>query len=286
MTYQELWKSLAPRYDDGEAKAIARTVLEVRFGMNLTDIICGKVNELSANNRQSLEKMFERLRKGEPVQYVLGEAFFCGHVFHVAPGVLIPRPETAELVAAVAQWVAERRAGQQPNTPAPSLLDIGTGSGCIAVSLALKCPEVVVSAWDISQEALAIAEGNAGRLGASVSFGRQDALCPPRDKARWDAIVSNPPYITLREKAEMEPNVLNYEPHCALFVPDSDPLRFYQSIAEYAREALREGGLLAFEINPLFANEMEALLRDSAFRDVRIVEDQYGKRRFAFATHI
>lgn len=285
MSYQELWKSLTPRYEEGEAKAIARMVLEVRFGLSLTDIICGKVNELSVNNRQTLEKMFESLRKGMPVQYVLGESEFDGRVFHVAPGVLIPRPETADLVAEVAGWLNGRHESQGQDTIPFSLLDIGTGSGCVAVSLSLRCPWIKASAWDISEKALEIAAGNADRLGAKVSFALQDALCPPPDKARWSAIVSNPPYVTLREKATMEAHVLDYEPHEALFVPDCDPLRFYQAIVDYARNALREGGFLAFEINPLFAKEIERLLRDAGFVRVRIAEDRYGKSRFTFAIH-
>ncbi len=285
MTYQELFQSLTPLYEEGEAKAIARTVLEVRFGLSLTDIVCGKVNELSTNNRQSLLKIFESLRKGVPVQYVLGESEFDGHVFKVAPGVLIPRPETEDLVDSVAKWLHEYHNRQGKEAFSPSLLDIGTGSGCIAISLSLRCPWTSVSAWDISEKALMTASENANRLGATISFDKQDALCPPQDKAKWDVIVSNPPYITMSEKKEMDANVLDHEPHEALFVPDDNPLLFYQAIVSYAQTALREGGLLAFEINPLFANEMESLLRSAGFQDIRLAEDRYGKRRLAFAVH-
>lgn len=283
MTYQELWKSLTPRYEDGEAKAIARMVLEVRFGLSLTDITCGKVNELSANNCQSLTKMFESLREGVPVQYMLGQTEFDGHVFQVAPGVLIPRSETADLVDEVAMWLHERRQQQGQDVLSPSLLDIGTGSGCIAISLSLRCPWISVSAWDVSGKALTIASGNAHRLGARVSFAQHDALCLSPDKAKWDVIVSNPPYITMSEKKEMDLNVLDYEPHEALFVPDTAPLLFFQAIASYATTTLREGGLLAFEINPLFADDVASMLRVRDFEDVRIVDDRYGRRRLALA---
>ena len=167
--------------------------------------------------------------------------------------------------------------------PSPTLLDIGTGSGCIAISLSLRCPWTSVSAWDVSEKALTIASGNASRLGARVSFARQDALCMPIDKAKWDVIVSNPPYITMSEKKEMDSNVLDHEPHEALFVPDTAPLLFFQAIASYATTALRVGGLLAFEINPLFADDIASMLRGRDFEDVRIVDDSYGKRRLALA---
>ena len=157
MNYQELWQSLEPHYGTSEAKAITRTVLEVKFGLTLTDIVCGKVNELSANNSETLRKIFSRLLQGEPVQYVLGEANFDGHIFQVAPGILIPRPETEDLVEAVSRWWDERekQLAGEAETGNPRLLDIGTGSGCIAVSLSLRHPQAKVTAWDISDSALA-----------------------------------------------------------------------------------------------------------------------------------
>lgn len=285
MNYQELWQSLEPRYGTSEAKAITRTVLEVRFGLTLTDIVCGKVNELSANNSETLRKIFSRLLQGEPVQYVLGEADFDGHVFQVAPGVLIPRPETEDLVEAVSRWWNERekRLAGETETGGLRLLDIGTGSGCIAVSLSLRHPQAKVTAWDISDNALDMARRNAQKLGANVTVARQDALRPPTDQGKWDAIVSNPPYITYREQAEMEANVLEHEPHLALFVPDEEPLKFYIAIARYALSALREEGLLAFEINPLFAERLIETLRHMGFPRVTILPDRYGKRRITLA---
>lgn len=285
MDYQELWHSLEPRYGTTEAQAITRTVLEMEFGLTLTDIVCGKVNELSANSRVRLRKIFDRLLEGEPVQYVLGEAEFDGHSFRVGPGVLIPRPETEDLVEMVSRWWKEReeQMADRVNTGSQRLLDIGTGSGCIAVSLALRHPQAEITAWDISDAALTMVRHNAERLGATISLERQDALRPPCDHAKWDAIVSNPPYVTHREQAAMEANVLEHEPHLALFVPDEEPLRYYIPIARYASQALRKEGLLAFEGNPLYARQLRETLREMGFQHVRTLPDRYGKHRMTLA---
>lgn len=284
MTYEELWRKLTPIYDRGEAKAVARYVLDVRFGLSAADVYCGKVTQLSADECLELEKIITRLAAAEPVQYVLGSADFCGRVFRVSPGVLIPRPETEELVRkVVADLKVERMENGRRSTGQHAILDIGTGSGCIAVTLALDIPGVSVTAWDISEEALAVARANAAGLGADVRFVRQDALNPPDDAGEWDAIVSNPPYICDRERASMERNVLDHEPHIALFVPDGDPLIFYRSVADYAVKALRPGGRLYFEINPIYADELAAMLRETGLCGVGIVRDEYGKERFAVA---
>ena len=271
MTYTQLWRSLTPLYSAGEAQAVARTVLEMQFGLTLTDIVCGKVNELSADKEMSLHKIFVRLRQGEPVQYVLGRAEFCGLEFSVSPAVLIPRPETARLV----DLAAARISGPK------RMLDVGTGSGCIAISLALRCTAATVEAWDISTDALSVAADNAQRLGARVTFAQRNALNPPADSAVWDVIVSNPPYVAESERKDMEPLVLDHEPQLALFVPDDDALRFYRAISRYAAVALRPGGSLLFEINPRFANDTARLMRDCGFSNVEIIDDDYGKRRFA-----
>lgn len=271
MTYTQLWRSLTPLYAAGEAQAVARTVLEMQFGLTLTDIVCGKVNELSADKEMSLHKIFVRLRQGEPVQYVLGRAEFCGLEFSVSPAVLIPRPETARLV----DLAAARISGPK------RMLDVGTGSGCIAISLALRCTAATVEAWDISTDALSVAADNAQRLGARVTFAQRNALNPPADSAVWDVIVSNPPYVAESERKDMEPLVLDHEPQLALFVPDDDALRFYRAISRYAAVALRPGGSLLFEINPRFANDTARLMRDCGFSNVEIIDDDYGKRRFA-----
>lgn len=272
LTYPDLWRALAPTCGEGEAKAIVRTVLEVRFGLSLTDIYCGGVERLTASEAAELQGLMARLSAGEPVQYVLGEADFCGRTFRVASGVLIPRPETEELC----QWIVEDNQGFKGN-----ILDIGTGSGCIAVTLALALQGADVEAWDISPDALRIAKGNAKRLEAHVEFNEQDALAPPTDKGKYDIIVSNPPYICAHERQSMERNVLDHEPYTALFVPDDAPLLFYRAIATYAAQALRPGGSLYFEINPIHAADLEAMLRSLHYNNVELRRDQFGKWRMA-----
>ena len=319
-TYQQLWQSLTPLYDAGEAQAIVRTVLDVKYGMTLTDIICGKVNEISADEERKLEEIIIRLQKGEPVQYVLGEADFAGRPFHVEPGVLIPRPETAELCQWIEKDMIEKSivsSGDSPedsseNSPqatddAKLILDICTGSGCIAITLGLNIPNSEVTGWDISEDALRIAQGNVEMMKAgNVRIEHQDALALPKaaetdnekmkgndDKEvvkpkgeaktpstqKWDLIVSNPPYICEKEKADMEKNVLEHEPSLALFVPDEDPLKFYRAIAEYASSALKSGGTLYFEINPIYEKETREMLLKLDFKDIETKEDAFGKKR-------
>ena len=259
-TYQQLWQSITTLYEAGEAQAIVRTVLDVKYGMTLTDIICGKVNELSADEERKLEEIIRRLQKGEPVQYVLGEADFAGRTFHVEPGVLIPRPETAELCEWIEKDATENKGitegEKEENTT--RILDICTGSGCIAITLGLDIGGSEVTGWDISEDALKIAQGNVALLDAgNVKIEYQDALklAETSDAGRWNIIVSNPPYICEKEKADMEKNVLEHEPGIALFVPDEEPLKFYRAIAEYASSALKSGGALYFEINPIYEKE-------------------------------
>lgn len=295
MTYNQLWKRLTVIYNEREAQAIVRTVLDALFGMSLTDICLGKVTQLSADDTTRLEKIMQRLEKSEPVQYVLGSEWFAGRLFDVAPGVLIPRPETEDLV----KWTCdeakekekednskEERGKEEKEVPKkgeeaphPSILDIGTGSGCIAITVALALPQARVTAWDISTDALAIAAGNAHRLGASVRFEHQNALSAPDDEERWDVIVSNPPYICDRERADMSDNVLSYEPELALFVPDSDPLLFYRAIARYASKALKPGGRLLFETNTAYAHEVAQTMADEGFTAIEVGNDCFGKPR-------
>ena len=288
-TYQQFWQSLTPLYDAGEAQAIVRTVLDVEYGMTLTDIICGKVNELSSDEERNLEEIITRLQNGEPVQYVLGEADFAGRTFHVEPGVLIPRPETAELC----QWIEEEVSSLDADDP-KQILDICTGSGCIAITLGLTIPNSEVTGWDISEDALRIAQGNVEMLKArNVRIEYQDALMLPKAAEAaeiseaaesslskgWNIIVSNPPYICEKEKADMEKNVLEHEPSIALFVPDEEPLKFYRAIAEYASSALKSEGALYFEINPIYEKETREMLQDLGFKDIETKEDAYGKKR-------
>lgn len=342
MTYNQLWKRLTTIYNEREAQAIVRTVLDALFGMSLTDICLGKVTQLSADDTTRLEKIMQRLEKSEPVQYVLGAEWFAGRLFDVAPGVLIPRPETEDLV----KWACDEAKEKEDNSkeergkeekevskkreaqkkeeqplssplkeekeglrkgedaskkeeqllsslfknnkevpekgeeaPHPSILDIGTGSGCIAITVALALPQARVTAWDISTDALDIAAGNAHRLGASVRFEHQDALNAPDDEERWDVIVSNPPYICDRERADMSDNVLSYEPELALFVPDNDPLLFYRAIARYASKALKPGGRLLFETNTAYAHEVAQAMANEGFTAIEVRNDCFGKPR-------
>ena len=344
MTYNQLWKRLTAIYNEREAQAIVRTVLDALFGMSLTDICLGKVTQLSADDTTRLEKIMQRLEKSEPVQYVLGSGWFAGRLFDVAPDVLIPRPETEDLVKWACDEAKEKekednskeerseeenevsKKGEAPKkekqplssplkeeeeglrkgkdaskkeeqllssllknnkevskkgeeAPHPSILDIGTGSGCIAITVALALPQARVTAWDISTDALAIAAGNAHRLGASVRFEHQDALSAPDDKERWDVIVSNPPYICDRERADMSDNVLSYEPELALFVPDNDPLLFYRAIARYASKALKPGGRLLFETNTAYAHEVAQTIANEGFTAIEVRNDCFGKPR-------
>jgi len=293
MKYETLWHRLTGIYDTDEAKAIVRWALDVRFGLSLTDIVCGKIDEMSETEQSELEAMMQRLEKAEPVQYVVGIAEFCGRTFHVEPGVLIPRPETGELC----RWIVEerRREGEY------QVLDVGTGSGCIAITLALEMPQAKVTAWDISDDALRIAKKNAEALGAEVTFEKRDALnhgdrhsdlrCatiiePVPMIQQWDAIVSNPPYVCQKEAATMERHVLEHEPYLALFVPDDDPLRFYRAIAKYGQKTLKPNGLLYFELNPLYAYDTESMVRELGYAETEIKLDMFGKQRFLKAKKI
>ena len=277
MDYDSLWHRLAGVYEVGEAKAIVRLVLEECFGFSLADILSGKVASLSDTEKRRLASIMRRLEGGEPVQYVLGVADFCGRQFQVAPGVLIPRPETAELC----QWICGMECPQDA-----AILDIGTGSGCIAITLATEMPETRVTAWDISEEALKIAQENVRCLGVNVSLERRDALHLLPDGRCWDVIVSNPPYIMPAERGGMERNVLDYEPEIALFAPQEEPAVFYYKIADYAIEALKPNGHLFFELNPLTAEAVADYLRQLGFRAVEIRKDQFGKNRFLKAMKI
>ena len=285
MTYNEMWRKLAQVYDEGEAKAIARLAYEVRFGLTFTDLCLGKDTQLSADDQAQAAEICSRLLLQEPVQYVLGQAEFCGHTIMVNEHVLIPRPETEELC----RWIISN-GRQQTNTDSQEksavvrckrILDIGTGSGCIAVTLAAALPQAEVTAWDISAEALQVARENARRSGVPVTFQQVDMLNTHHVPlaTQWELIVSNPPYICYKERAMMESNVLDHEPHTALFVPDDDPLLFYRAIAEYGQKALKVGGWLYFEINPLYADELTDMFCAMSYHDIETKEDQYGKQR-------
>ena len=271
-----------------------RLLLEYSFNLSFTDICAGALDRLDAGERERLNALMARLIQGDPVQYVTGYAPFCGRDFSVRQGVLIPRPETEELC----EWIVSEEKNRFPlsrgikgvspyaglPSPArrpPRILDIGTGSGCIAVTLALDIPHAQVTAWDISPRALQIARDNAERLGADVMFVERDVLAAPQkaESDSYDIIVSNPPYICEQEAKLMEDNVLKHEPHTALFVPDDDPLLFYRHIALHARQMLKTDGLLYLEINPAYALQTKEMLEAKGFTDISIRNDQFGKQR-------
>lgn len=258
-----------------EANTVAKYLLCDMLDMSQTELIVHSADAVTAEMRSRALDSARRLADGEPLQYVTGKAYFCDLVFGVAPGVLIPRPETAELVDIVVNEHFNQKV---------KILDIGTGSGCIAIALKHKLPQASVTAIDVSPEALAIARANAERLSTEVHFAEYDILLSDNDLGKFDVIVSNPPYVTESERGAMERNVLDYEPATALFVPDADPLRFYRAIADRARHGLlANGGKLYFEINERFGAEMRQMLEDKGFNNVKILTDMYGKERFAEA---
>lgn len=275
MTYSEIWHRIATSYDDGEARAIARILIEELFGLSYADIVCGATEQLSADDTLRLDTAVRRIEQGEPLQHVLGYADFCGNRFCVNGSVLIPRPET--------EWLVDEGAKLMSTTATSSpkrILDIGTGSGCIAISLKLRLGDAYVEAWDISEEALRTAQDNADALKAEVVFRKRDALRADNTAAPWDLIVSNPPYICDSERTAMDDNVLLHEPHTALFVPDDDPLRFYRAIARYALLTLNIGGSLLFECNTRYAEATGTMLRDMGFEEVTVSDDCFGLPRF------
>lgn len=278
MTYSEIWHRIATSYEDGEARAIARILIEELFGLSYTDIVCGATDQLSADDTLRLDTAVRRIEQGEPLQHVLGYADFCGNHFGVNASVLIPRPETEWLVDE-GERLMNSASNAAPSAP-KRILDIGTGSGCIAISLKLRLGEAYVEAWDISEEALRTAESNAKALKAEVAFCKRDALRAEGSVAPWDLIVSNPPYICDSERADMDDNVLLHEPHTALFVPDDDPLRFYRAIARYALRSLNNGGSLLFECNTRYAEATGEMMREMGFEDVTVNDDCFGLPRF------
>lgn len=265
---------LQPYYTAEEVSALSRIVCCDLFGQAPTDYYLGKDIVLSSKKEQELEDILQRLSRFEPLQYIEGRTLFLGREFWVAPGVLIPRPETEELVELMLKEIpADAR-----------ILDVGTGSGCIAISLAKELPDALVTAWDVSPEALSVARANARKLQADVRFVECDVLaCQVDEVGLYDVIVSNPPYVTETEKADMEPNVLQWEPSLALFVPDDDPLRFYRRIAVLGRDMLADGGRLYFEINRAYGREMVEMLRTMGYVRVRVEKDLSQNDRFVIA---
>lgn len=261
---------------DSEAEDAARIIFEDVAGYDRKYIFMNGDREILDFVQRNISAAVDKVLAGEPVQYAVGRARFMGMDFKVSPAVLVPRPETEGLVDLITDdW------GGRSDL---SVLDLCTGSGCIAVALSRALPFSDVEAVDISADALAVARENAAALGARVRFVRADVLdLRPEEDGKFDIVVSNPPYVCESEKKDMDARVLDYEPHLALFVPDNNPLEFYRPIAEYASQALKKGGMLYFEINPLFASDIASMLNNTGFADVQIFRDYRGKQRFARA---
>ena len=256
-----------------EAQATAFALLDDLFGASRTDVLMDRRVELGADAEARLQRALAALEAGQPLQYATGKAPFCGKSFEVNAHVLIPRPETELLVELVCGCSPQR------------VLDCGTGSGCIAVSVALALPEAQVEAWDISAEALAVARRNARVLGAKVRFRQRDMLLlPARRRALYDVIVSNPPYICQSEEADMEAHVKDYEPHLALFVPDDNPLRFYVALALLGKMRLHRGGSLLLECNRRYAHAVSAMLQAEGYTGCEVIADCFGAPRMVRAT--
>ncbi len=271
-------QSLSAWYPTEELTSLSRMVLSHVTGLFSYQLLSDKDKELSLTEKARLAEILERLKNYEPVQYILGSCEFYGLPFRVTPATLIPRPETEELV----EWILQEQAEDSPR-----ILDIGTGSGCIAVALASQLKTAAVYALDISEEALQVAMENATVNGVEILFLQgsildgEECKCLP---GRYDIIVSNPPYVTEQEKGEMEANVLRYEPHTALFVKDEDPLLFYRAIARVGRTRLVPGGRLYLEINRRFGQEVTEMLREEGYKEVVVKKDLFGNDRMVKAS--
>lgn len=280
MTAAELFRNLrtdlTPMYGEGEAAALVRMMFEYLNGWSRVDLALKAGQDVSDFKVGKFTEMEHRLLAGEPIQYITGEADFYGIRFHVSPDVLIPRPETAELVDMIVdQW------GGRSDL---RVLDVGTGSGCIAIALCRNLPFAQVTGIDVSPAAIEIARQNASDLRASVHFEVTDIFSYTPEPDSLDIVVSNPPYITQSEAADMEPNVLDHEPHTALFVPDTDPLLFYRRIAEVAMQGLKAGGRLYFETNRAYTTLTAEMLKAGGWVDVQTHRDSFGNLRFVTAT--
>ena len=267
-------EELSQCYSTDEIAALTRIIATELLGVSQMAFYLKDDIHLTAEQQALLENAIERLKKQEPIQHILGYSDFCGLRFKVTPATLIPRPETSELV----ELIASEATGHE------SILDIGTGSGCIAVSLAHKLPKSNVTAWDISPEALAVATENSKANGCAIAFEEVDILAYRPTGKQFDIIVSNPPYIKENEKAAMHSNVLDWEPHTALFVPDSDPLLFYRTIAEKGLQMLAPNGTLYFEINRAHGTETMKMLADYGYTDIELRKDFADNDRMIKAT--
>ena len=269
--YFHIKQSLADIYPEGESSALAKWIAIEVLGLTTVELYAGKDNKISTQKLRTLNDIIQRLKRYEPLQYILGETSFCGFPFSVNPDVLIPRPETEELVA----WIVADHISKS----SVSILDIGTGSGCIAISLARLLSGAAVSAYDVSPEALRIASANARLNDVKVGFRQVDILHVDVPLRQFDVIVSNPPYITLSEKPGMDHNVTDWEPELALFVPNDDPLLFYRTIARKAKNMLISGGNLYFEINQAYGDNTVQMMQNMGYADVELRKDINGNDR-------
>ena len=256
---------------DAEALSLAKMLLVDVFGFSTLELYGGKDRSFSEKEQMHLADIVRRLQNHEPVQYIIGKEAFMGLVFEVDENVLIPRPETQELV----EWILEDHRLDE----GCKILDIGTGSGCIPISLAHSMIGAELEAWDISDGALEVARRNANRNNVKVLFRKQNVLEAVPSTSCYDVIVSNPPYITEKEKVDMEANVLDWEPSIALFVPDSDPLLFYRKIAELGLKMLVPEGTLYFEINRAYGAMMKSMLENMGYKHVELRKDMFGNDR-------
>ncbi len=270
--FKKLCQSLSEYYAEDEAKAIARILLQKVTGEPFHQILANGLLFMSTSQLEKMDGYLSQLKLQKPIQYIIGETEFFGITLQVTPDVLIPRPETEELV----DWVIKSNKYQRP-----SILDIGTGSGCIAIALAKNIPKAKVHAIDISTQAIALAKKNAAIAGVEINLNVQDILKLHGSipGTPFDIIVSNPPYVRESEKAFMHRNVLQYEPQMALFVNDNDPLIYYHAIAKYAKDLLKPEGLVYCEINEALGKETSAIFKTFGFEDVEIRKDINGKDR-------
>lgn len=268
-------RQLQTQYSNDEIKSLASIICSDVLNISVVELHIGKYTDLSADKMNKLQRILDKLRKHEPIQYIIGSTIFCNLKFKVTPAVLIPRPETQELV----NLIITENNGKQ------TILDIGTGSGCIAISLSKQLPQAVVTGWDISPEALQIAQDNNTELKANVYFKQQDIFDSGIETNHsFDIIVSNPPYVTESDKKEMQPEVLEHEPGLALFVPDDDPLLYYRRIAQFAEKALHPQGKIYLEINQNYGEETVELLKEYHFKNIRLIKDFYQNNRIVTAT--
>lgn len=276
-------QALAAIYEPNEIEALTLLTLSEITGSTKAQLKAFPEKQLTTEQSAHINAILTRLQTGEPLQYILGHTEFYGLPFKVNPSVLIPRPETEELV----EWILTEVGSWKP--AAGSILDIGTGSGCIPITLKKHLPQANISTVDISAEAISTAKQNAELNKVEVNFIKDDILNPTDNSlltAHYSLIVSNPPYVTLHDKTKMHRNVTDFEPHMALFVPEDDPLIFYKAIADFALKNLNKDGFLFFEINESLGSETVEMLKNKGFKNIELRQDMSGRDRMIKGTRI